>query len=75
VKGIKKGIKKFHPSLYEWEGMCVYRGVTYLFGILRRARKNNVPNFEFWGRAQNIGGSELEGTCRKNNYLEFGIFT
>jgi hypothetical protein len=30
--------------------------MTYLFGNLRlRARKNREPDFEFWGRAQNIG--------------------
>jgi hypothetical protein len=29
--------------------------MTYLFGNLRhRARKNREPDFEFWGRAQNI---------------------
>ncbi len=23
LKGIKKGIKEFHLSVYEWEGMCL----------------------------------------------------
>jgi hypothetical protein len=33
-----------------------YRGVTYLFENLRtRAKKSRERNFEFWGRAQNIG--------------------
>jgi hypothetical protein len=32
-----------------------YRDVTYVFGNLRTGdRKNWEPNFEFWGRAQNI---------------------
>jgi len=33
-----------------------YWGVTYLFGNLRtRAKKSRERNFEFWGRARNIG--------------------
>jgi hypothetical protein len=33
-----------------------YWGVTYLFGNLEtRAKKSREWNFEFWGKAQNIG--------------------
>jgi hypothetical protein len=37
-------------------GFLSYRSVTYLFGNLRTtAKKSRERNFEFWGRARNIG--------------------
>jgi hypothetical protein len=39
-----------------------YRRVTYLFGnLVTRAKKSSERNFEFWGRAQNIGIWNLNG--------------
>jgi hypothetical protein len=49
--------------------------MTYLFGNLRlRARKNREPDFEFWGRAQNIGVL-MGGYPKEIFFLSFGIFT